>query len=69
MFRSAIILVFLLLVSSVKGQIRVTKLVLDRKEKFVIENSDILVVDTLIMLDSSSIFLNLTKKDNFIHAK
>jgi len=33
------------------------------------EKSDIIVVDTLIMKDSSSIFLNMTKTNNFIHAK
>src|SRR5258708_5051623 len=51
------------------SQLRVTKLVLDPGEKFDIEKSDILVVDTLVMQDSSSILLNLSKKDNFIHAK
>lgn len=51
------------------AQIRLDKLVLARHEKFVIEKSDILVVDTLLMSDSSSIILNLSKKDNFIHAK
>lgn len=69
MLRSAPILFFVLLITTGYSQIRVTKLVLERKEKFVIENSDILVVDTLVMLDSSSIFLNLSKRDNFIHAK
>lgn len=33
------------------------------------EKSDIIVVDTLIMKDSSSIFLNMSKTNNFIHAK
>src|ERR1041385_4340337 len=51
------------------SQIRLTKLVLEPNQKYRIENTDILVVDTLIMNDSSSIFLNLSKQDNFIHAK
>lgn len=33
------------------------------------EKSDIIVVDTLIMKDSSSIILNMGKTNNFIHAK
>jgi len=69
MVRWAIVLFFLFLFTAAYSQIRVTKLVLEQKEKFIIENSDILVVDTLVMLDSSSIFVNLSKKDNFIHAK
>src|SRR5690348_6612143 len=69
MIRPAICLASLLIVTSGYSQIRVTKLVLEPKEKFVIEKSDILVVDTLVMLDSSSIILNISKKDNFIHAK
>lgn len=69
MIRALIILHLLFFVASSYSQIRVTKLVLEPKEKFVLEKSDILVVDTLIMRDSSSIVLNLSKKDNFIHAK
>jgi len=51
------------------AQIRLTKLVLEKNEKFFIEGTDILVTDTLIMRDSSSIVLNPQKKDNFIHSK
>lgn len=65
--------VFLLILSigaiTCSAQIRLEKLVLDRNQKFTIQATDILVVDTLIMNDSSSIFLNLSKTDNFIHAK
>lgn len=69
MNRALIFLLLFFLVSSTYSQIRVGKLILKPKEKFVIENSDILVADTLVMLDSSTIVLNLSKKDNFIHAK
>jgi hypothetical protein len=65
-------LIFFFFVSSFTlgySQIRLTKLVIEHNEKFVIEKSDILVVDTLVMRDSSSIILNLSKKENFIHAK
>lgn len=69
MIRVLFVLLFLVAATCTYAQIRVTKLILEPKEKFVIEKSDILVVDTLVMLDSSSIVLNLSKKDNFIHAK
>jgi len=69
MIRAVIVLLSFGFVTSAYSQIRVTKLVLRPKEQFVIQNSDILVADTLVMLDSSSIVLNLSKKDNFIHAK
>lgn len=67
--RALICLNFIFSVVLCYPQIRLGKLVLADNEKFVIENSDILVVDTLIMHDSSSIILNLSKNDNFIHAK
>jgi hypothetical protein len=62
-------LLILLSVSTAWGQIRLDKLVLSPKEKYQIVNSDIIVVDTLVMDDSSSIVLNSLKKDNFIHSK
>jgi len=51
------------------AQIRLNKLVIEAKEKYQILGSDIIVVDTLVMNDSSSIILNSSKQDNFIHAK
>jgi hypothetical protein len=51
------------------SQIRLTKLVLEPKEKYSILGSDILVADTLVMRDSSIILLNPIKKDKFIHIK
>lgn len=62
-------LILLTITFSGKSQIRLAKLVLEPKEKYAIRATDILVVDTLIMRDSSSIILNPLKKDNFIHAK
>src|SRR5579871_312156 len=66
-----LIIFFFLLLMHLKSfsQIRLTKLVLEKNQKFKIEKTDILVVDTLIMNDSSSIILNPLKRDNFIHAK
>lgn len=69
MMRAVISLIFVFSAVLSRSQIRLNKLVLAPKEKFVIEKSDILVVDTLVMRDSSSIILNISKKDNFIHAK
>ncbi|MBS1506919.1 MAG: hypothetical protein JSS79_09745 [Bacteroidetes bacterium] len=70
MYRSLFILVLLLFSFSIsQAQIRLNKLVLQPKERYKILGADILVVDTLVMSDSSSIILNPLKKDNFIHAK
>ncbi len=59
----------LLLTTPVYGQIRLARLVLEPKQVYEIKGSDILVVDTLIMKDSSKLILNKLKADNFIHAK
>jgi hypothetical protein len=51
------------------SQIRIDKLVIPAKQTYKIISTDIIVVDTLIMNDSSTIQLNLDKRANFIHAK
>lgn len=52
------------------AQIRMDKLVIPSGETYRILGTDIVVVDTLVMNDSSTIVLNRNnKKDNFIHAK
>src|SRR5258708_24805964 len=51
------------------SQIRLSKLELGSKETYAIQGTDIVVVDTLTMWDSSRIILNKLKPDNFIHAK
>ena len=58
-----------LLCSFAQAQLRYTKLVLQPKQVFSFGESDILVVDTLIMMDSSSLVLNKTKKESYLHAK
>lgn len=64
------VLLFLVLVySAACAQLRYTKLVLEPKQSFSFGQSDILVVDTLIMKDSSSIVLNINKIENYLHAK
>ncbi|HYG02583.1 MAG TPA: collagen-like protein [Chryseosolibacter sp.] len=51
------------------AQTRFAKLVIEPNQTYHIKSSDILVADTLIMMDSSTIILNSTKKENFIRAK
>jgi hypothetical protein len=51
------------------AQLRYTKLVIEPGQAFSYAESDILVVDTLIMRDSSSIVLNNLKKENYLYAK
>lgn len=69
MMRIVSCLILLGLCLSGKAQIRLAKLSLNKSEKYVIQASDILVVDTLIMADSSQIILNHDKPVNYIHAK
>jgi hypothetical protein len=51
------------------GQLRMSKLEIPKGDTFVIRNTDIIVVDTLVLGDSSAIQLNREKADNYIHAK
>src|SRR5690349_10748371 len=63
------VVVFVFICSSLHAQIRSTKLVIERRQNYVMEHSDIIVADTLIMLDSSRITLNRLKKENYIRAQ
>ncbi len=51
------------------AQIHVSKLVIKAKQKYFFDQSDIVVADTLIMEDSSSIVLNRLRSENYLHAK
>jgi hypothetical protein len=53
----------------VQAQVRVSKLVVRPSETYVMDSTDIIVADTLIMMDSSVIRLNGLKPDNFIRTK
>jgi len=68
MFRT-VLLLSLLLAGSLSAQVRVAKLVIKANETYSLGQSDILVADTLIMMDSSTIELNKLKADNFIRVK
>ena len=54
---------------AVFGQLRMTKLEIPKGDTFVIRNTDIIVVDTLILGDSAAIQLNREQANNYIHAK
>lgn len=51
------------------GQVRLNTLVVKPKEIYELKGTDILVVDTLILMDSATLILNKLKPENFIHAK
>ncbi len=51
------------------GQTKISRLVLKEKEKYFIKDTDILIIDTLIMRDSSVVLLNPLRKVNSIYSK
>jgi hypothetical protein len=51
------------------AQIRVGTLLIKAKEKYEVLQSDILVADTLIMMDSSVLVLNKLKRENFVRVR
>jgi hypothetical protein len=70
MKRIGLIGLVLLVASAAWSQVRVDKLVIKSGESFEFGNeTDILVADTLVMMDSSRLVLNQLKRENFIRAK
>ena len=67
--RRLFLLALLILPITVVAQVRVGRLVIKKKEVFQLQPSDIIVADTLIMMDSSRIVLNRLKPENFIRTK
>lgn len=63
------LLLFLAISVPTLGQIRMTTLVVKPKEVYEMKGTDILVLDTLILMDSAVLVLNKLKTENFIHAK
>jgi hypothetical protein len=61
-----IVMFFLCCGVAAEAQIRVSKLVIQPHEIFYLDSTDILVADSLIMMDSSVIRLNGLKAENFI---
>ncbi|HEY3404187.1 MAG TPA: hypothetical protein VGK59_12410 [Ohtaekwangia sp.] len=69
MIRPIVLMLTLICVSfSLTAQVRVSKLVIREKESYDLGQSDILVADTLVMMDSSRLILNKLKHDNFVRA-
>lgn len=63
-------LYLLLIVSSpALAQVRVDKLVIGAGETYYVRNTDIIVADTLIMMDSSRIVLNKLRDENYLRAR
>lgn len=69
MSRLILVFIFILTTSYLLAQVRISKLVIKAKETYVLTESDILVADTLIMMDSSTLVLNKLKRDNFVRAR
>lgn len=69
MTRLLLIVSFLFLPALLLAQVRVTKLVIRSHETFKLENTDIIVADSLIMEDSSRLVLNNLKRENYIRAQ
>lgn len=63
------LLLLLALTSQALAQVRMTTLALKPKEVYEMKGTDILVVDTLILMDSSVLRLNKLKTENFIHVR
>lgn len=63
-----LILPLLCLTASCLAQVRVSSLVVKSNEVYKLDPSDIIVADTLVMMDSSRIILNPLKSENFIRA-
>jgi len=59
----------LVIMSPAFGQVRLNTLVVKPKEVYELKGTDILVVDTLILMDSATLLLNKLRAENFIHAK
>lgn len=68
MFRTSVLLL-VLFPAGLAAQVRLSKLVIKPHEVYELKNSDILIVDTLVMMDSSVLLLNKLKRENFIHAR
>ncbi len=68
-FITITVLLALTFSNSVFAQLRFDALILKPKEVYKIIESDILVVDSLVMGDSSTIILDMTKNESFLHFK
>src|SRR6185295_18739821 len=63
-----LVLLFSVLIEG-RCQIRLNTLTVGPHEVYELRNTDVMVIDTLILRDSARIILNSLKADNFIHLK
>ncbi|MEO5979777.1 MAG: hypothetical protein ABIS36_01840 [Chryseolinea sp.] len=59
----------ILIVTGANAQVRLSKLVIKAKEVYILKESDILVADTLIMMDSSRLVMNKLKPENYLRIR
>src|SRR6187549_2660212 len=69
MRRALLTLIFPLITFAASAQVRVSKLVLKPKQVYEMGQSDIIVADTLIMMEDSRIILNGLKRENYIRVR
>jgi hypothetical protein len=69
MFRLVFLGFSLLLPAIGYSQLRLSRLELQPRETFKVNGTDIAVIDTLILRDSSSLWLNAEKRINYLHVK
>lgn len=62
-------MLFLVTINPGFSQIKMNTLVVRPHQVYELKGSDILVVDTLILMDSAVLLLNKLKTENFIHAR
>jgi hypothetical protein len=51
------------------AQVHISKLIVKSNQKYLFDQTDIVVADTLILEDSATIVLNPLKRENFLHTK
>ena len=69
MKRVAGIIGLIVVFSSSLAQVHVSRLIIKANQKYLFDQTDIVVADTLIMEDSATIVLNPLKRENYLHTK
>ncbi|MBL7848166.1 MAG: hypothetical protein JNL40_11900 [Cyclobacteriaceae bacterium] len=69
MIRIISVVVLLTAMLPAYAQVRINTLIIKPKQVYELKGTDILVVDTLILMDSAILVLNKLKTENFIHAR
>lgn len=69
MIRTILLVFFMVVPLLSMAQLKFSKLVIESKMLYDFKDAEVLIADTLVMKDSSSIKLNYVKDNNYIHAK